>query len=190
MLTGVEVRRKLIHLATLVIPIGYGQSSKETVLTILIPLSLGLLAIDLLRRYHPGLASLFRKLFFGRVLREREENALMGSTYFLLSSAFMVMVFPKRIAIVSLLILIFSDTCAALVGKAMGKISIFEKTLEGSLAFFLSALVIVWCFPRVDRWAGTAAAAAATVIELLPTPVDDNFTIPVTAGAILFFLGG
>ncbi len=190
MLTGVEVRRKLIHLATLVIPVGYGLTSQQTVLALLIPLSLGLLAIDVLRRYHRGLASFFRRHFFGKVLREREENALMGSTYFLLSSALIVILFPKEVAIVSLLILIVSDTCAALVGKGIGRIPIFGKTLEGSLAFFFSALLIVWCYPHVNRFAGGLAAAGATFVELLPIHMDDNLTIPLTAGAILFFLGG
>jgi len=190
MLTGVEIKRKVVHLATLIIPIGYGLTSKEMVLPFLIPLSLGLLAVDLLRRYHSGLAALFRKLFFGRVLREREERSLMGSTYFLLASSLIVVLFPETIAIVSLLILILSDTCAALVGKGIGKWSFFGKTLEGSLAFFVSALLIVWSYPHVDRLSGTLAAAGATVVELLPIPVDDNLTIPLAAGTIMFFAGG
>ena len=190
MLTGVEIKRKCVHLATLVIPIGYGLTSKETVLICLIPLSLGLLAVDLLRRYHSGLASLFRKFFFGKVLREKEEHTLMGSTYFLLSSCLILILFPKTIAIVSLLILILSDTCAALVGTGIGKIAIFGKTVEGSLAFFVSALLIVWIYPHVDPFAGSLAAAGATVIEVLPIHVDDNLTIPFAAGTIMFFLGG
>jgi dolichol kinase len=190
MLTGVEIKRKLVHLSTLVIPLGYELTSKETVLSFLIPLALGLLAVDLLRRYHSGLASLFRKLFLGRVLREKEEHTLMGSTYFLLSSCLVLVLFPKTIAILSLLILILSDTCAALVGKGIGKISIFGKTLEGSMAFFLSALLIVLIYPQGDRFAGTLAAAGATLIEVLPIRVDDNLTIPLTAGAIMFFGGG
>lgn len=190
MLTGVEITRKLVHLATLVIPIGYGLTSKGMVLTFLIPLSLCLLAVDLLRHYHPGLALLFQNLFFGRVLREKEKHTLMGSTYFLLSSSLILILFPKTIAIVSLLILILSDACAALVGKGIGKISIFGKTLEGSLAFLSSALLIVWSYPHVDRFAGTLAAAGATLIEVLPIHVDDNLTIPFAAGTIMFFLGG
>jgi dolichol kinase len=190
MLTGVEIKRKLVHLSTLVIPLGYALTSKETVLTFLIPLSLGLLGVDLLRRYHSGLASLFRKFFIGRVLREKEEHTLIGSTYFLLSSCLTLLLFPKTIAVVSLLILILSDTCAALVGKGMGKLQIFQKTVEGSLAFLVSALLIVWIYPHVDRFAGSLAAAGATVIELLPIHVDDNLSIPLVAGAIMFFLGG
>jgi len=190
MITGVEIRRKIVHLATLAIPIGYILTSEETVLIFLIPLFIGLLLVDLLRHYHSGLASLFRKYFFGKVLREEEKPTLMGSTYFLFSSLLTILLFPKSIAIACLLILTISDTCAALVGKGIGKISIFEKTLEGSIAFFLSSLLIVWVYPNLNRFSGSLAALGATLVEILPIKVDDNLTIPLVTGAIMFFLGG
>jgi dolichol kinase len=190
MITGVEIRRKIVHLATLIIPTGYLLTSEETILLFLIPLFLGLLSVDLLRHYHSGLASLFRKYFFGRVLREEEKLTLMGSTYFLFSSLLTILLFPKSIAITCLLILTLSDTCAALVGKGIGKISIFEKTLEGSIAFFLSSLLIVWIYPNLNRFSGSLAALGATWVEILPIKVDDNLTIPLVAGAIMFFWGG
>ncbi len=189
MLTGVEITRKIVHLSTLIIPIGYGLTSEETVLTFLVPFFLCFLSIDLLRHFHPGMASLFKKYFFGRVLREAEKSSLMGSTYFLFSSILTLLLFPKPIAIASLLILILSDTAAAFVGKGMGKISILGKTLEGSIAFFASALLIVWVYPNLDRFSGFLAALGTTAVELLPTRVDDNLTIPFVAGAILFFCG-
>jgi dolichol kinase len=77
-----------------------------------------------------------------------------------------------------------------LVGKGIGKISIFEKTLEGSIAFFLSSLLIVWVYPNLNRFSGSLAALGATLVEILPIKVDDNLTIPLVTGAIMFFLGG
>ncbi len=190
MITGFEIKRKIIHLATLVIPLGYALSSEETVLLVLLPFFLCYLMIDLLRHFHPGMASLFGKYFFGRVLREEEKRNLMGSTYFLFSSLLAILLFPKSIAIASLLILILSDTAGALVGKWIGKIKIFKKTLEGSTAFLLCSLLIVWSYPQLNRFSGTLAALGATVIEMLPLPMDDNLTIPIVAGVIMFFGGG
>jgi dolichol kinase len=190
MLTGVEIKRKVVHLVSLAIPIGYALTSKETALIILIPLSLAFLTIDILRRYVPGLRSLFERYFIGTVLRERERDQLMGSTYFLLSSVLVILLFPPAIANASLLILIISDTCAAWVGKGIGKVRILNKTLEGSLAFLVSALLIVWIFPGLDRLSASLAALGATVVELLPIHIDDNLSIPFVAGAIMFFLGG
>ena len=187
MITKVEILRKIVHLATLSIPIGYTMLPKETVITIVLPLFLGFLIVDLLRHYYSGMTSLFQRYFLGTVLRERERNTLMGSTYFLFSSILVILFFPKPIAIVSLLFLILSDTAAAIVGKGIGRVGIFEKTLEGSLAFLLSSLLIVWVYPDLNRFWGSLAALGATLIELLPIRVDDNLTIPLVAGAIMFF---
>ena len=189
MVTKVEITRKIVHLATLVVPVGYLLTSEETVLLFLVPFFLCFLTVDLLRHFHCGLASLFRKYFFGRVLREEEKPTLMGSTYFLFSTILTVLLFPKSIAIASLFILILADTAAALVGRGIGRISIFGKTLEGSLAFFFSSLLIVWIYPNLNRFSGGLAALGATVIEILPIKVNDNLTIPLVAGAIMFFLG-
>ena len=187
MISGVEIRRKMVHLATLIIPIGYALTSREAVLLFVIPLFLGLLSVDLLRHFHPGMASLFKRFFFGRVLREEEEPTLMGSTYFLFSSILAILLFPKPIAIASLLILTLSDTAAALVGKGIGQIHIFGKTLEGSAAFFLTSLLIVWLYPNLNRFSGTLAALGGTLIELIPIPLNDNLSIPLVTGAIMLF---
>jgi len=187
MITKVEITRKIVHLTTLIIPVGYAFTSEETVLLFLVPFFLCYLSVDLLRHFHAGMASLFRKYFFGIVLREEEKPTLMGSTYFLFSSILTILLFPKPIAIASLLILILSDTAAALVGKGIGKIPIYRKTLEGAIAFFFSSLLIVWIYPDLDRFSGILAALGATVIETLPIPLDDNLTIPLIAGTIMFF---
>ncbi|MDI7260093.1 MAG: SEC59/DGK1/VTE5 family protein [Thermodesulfobacteriota bacterium] len=187
MITSIEIKRKAVHLATLVIPIGYAFTSEATILIFLTPFFLCYLAVDLLRHFHSGIASLFRRYFFGRVLREEEKPTLMGSTYFLFSSLLTILFFPKSIAIVSMLILILSDTAAALVGKGFGRIPVFRKTLEGTIAFLVSSLFIVWIYPDLDRISGSLAALGAAVIEVLPMPLDDNLTIPLVAGAIMFF---
>ena len=187
MITGVEIRRKIVHLATLVIPVGYELTSRETVLLFVIPLFLCLLAVDVLRHVHPGMASHFKKYFFGRVLREEEKPTLMGSTYFLFSTILAVLFFPRPIAVVGLLILILSDTAAALVGKGIGRVRIFGKTLEGSAAFLITALLVVWLYPGVDRFWGTLAALAGTLIELLPIRVNDNLSIPLVTGTVMLF---
>ena len=189
MISKVEISRKIVHLATLSIPIGYAILPEKTVVVIVLFLFLGFLSVDLLRHYHSGMASLFRKYFLGTVLREEERATLMGSTYFLFSSLLTILLFPKSIAIASLLILILSDTAAALIGKWVGRVSIFGKTLEGSLAFFFSSLLIVWLYPNLSRFSGTLASLGATVVEVLPIRVNDNLTIPLVAGAIMFFGG-
>jgi dolichol kinase len=191
MLPGVEIRRKLVHLSSLAFPIGYSLTSRETVLWAAVPLFLGFLAADLLRRCHGWTASVFERYFLGTVLRERERTALMGSTYFLFSTILTVCFFSKPVAIASLFILVISDTCAAWVGRGIGRIRFSErKTLEGSLAFLVSALAIVWLTPGIGRVGGVFAAVVATIAELLPWDVDDNLTLPLVAGAVMSFVAG
>jgi dolichol kinase len=189
-LEGIEIRRKIIHLATLIIPIGYSLTSKEIVLSFLIPFFIFYLSIDVLRKFHQGLASIFKKYFLGRVLREKEASSFMGSTYFLFSAILAIILFPKDIAIVSILFLIISDTIAAFVGKLFGKISIFGKTLEGSIAFFVASLFIILVYPNINIFQGLIGAVSATIIEILPIKLDDNLTIPLVSGAIMLFAVG
>jgi hypothetical protein len=70
MITGLEISRKIVHLFSLSIPIGYALTSKETALAVLIPLTMGFLGVDL-RRFHPGTASLFKKYLLGRFFEKR-----------------------------------------------------------------------------------------------------------------------
>lgn len=190
MLTGVEIKRKIVHLATLIIPVGYALTSEETVILFLFPFFLALLSVDLLRHFHSGMASLFRKYFFERVLREEEKPTFMGATYFIFSTILTILLFPKPIAIASILILILSDTAAALFGKWIGKIKVFGKTIEGSMAFLLTSLLIVWIYPNLNRFSGSLAALGAALIEILPIRVNDNLSIPLVAASIMFFGGG
>ncbi len=190
MLTKVEILRKFVHLATLIIPVGYALTSEETAILFLVPFFIALLVVDLLRHFHSGTASLFQEYFFGRVLREGEKSAFMGSTYFIFSTILTILLFPKSIAIASLFILILSDTAAALVGKGIGKVKVFGKTVEGSTAFLITSLLIVWIYPHLGRFSGSLAALGATLAEVLPIRLNDNLSIPLVAGAIMFFVGG
>lgn len=56
------------------------------------------------------------------------------------------------------------------------------KTVEGSLAFFVFSLPACLFI----GWAGVGLAALTAVVESLPSPIDDNLTIPVAAA--LFFI--
>jgi dolichol kinase len=42
--------------------------------------------------------------------------------------------------------------------------------------------VVGWCFLG---WVGVAGALAATVVELLPSPLDDNVRIPLGASSAM-----
>lgn len=180
-----EVRRKFIHFSALLIPIGYYFLSQEVVLAVLIPGTFLCLLIDMGRLYHEPTSRVFNRIF-GRVLREHEGFHFTASTYLLFAATLCVIFFDRRVAIVSLLILIISDPTAALVGRKFGRIRLIGgKTLEGSCAFLISALIITFLFPGLRLISKVAGAIAATVIELSPIGIDDNLSIPLGSGLVM-----
>ena len=184
MLLASELKRKAIHLASLVIPVGYYLSPDswhrdwERALLASVIVSL---AIEVFRLNHPRTRNLFRH-FFGELIRNHEEASLLGSTYLLIACLLSIHLFPKPIAVLALCFLIVGDTVAAIVGKSAGRIRIFGKTLEGSLACLLICFGITLFLPEVPFHVAIVGALVATIFELLPIPLDDNFRIPLSAG--------
>lgn len=170
-------------MSSLIIPIGYLFVSKTTAMIALIALMCFFLFFDIIRHHNEAIRQIYEKHLFGKVVRQREQNRLVGSTYFMIGACLCVWLLDKPVAIVSLLVLIVSDTLAALVGSTLGRIPLFgPKTLEGSMAFLLSALLIVVLYPGIPLAWGVAGALLATLVELLPLRVDDNLLIPLVMG--------
>jgi len=180
-----EIKRKSIHLASLAIPIGYYLTPDswmriwERALLASVILSL---AIEVFRLNHPRTRHVFRH-FFGELLRNHEDVSLLGSTYLLIACLLTIHLFPKPVAVLALLFLILGDTVAAVVGKSVGRFRLIGgKTLEGSIACFLVCFGLTLLMPGVPPLVGLVGALTATVFELLPIPLDDNFRIPLSAG--------
>jgi dolichol kinase len=97
------------------------------------------------------------------------------------------------IAINAFTILIISDTTSALVGRRFGRHRFLAKSLEGSLAFFISAVIVILIAPKVSRLpaeyvVGIIAASIGAVVEALPNRIDDNLSIPLAVGFSLWWL--
>jgi len=119
---------------------------------------------------------------------------LNGATCITLSALFLVLFFPKIIAITAFSMVSVSDTMAALIGKTFGRHRFADKSLEGSAAFFLSALIIVAIVPNLNPVAGIVMAIVGTVAEAFIIRIggfriDDNLTIPIFSAiaGLLFY---
>ena len=184
MVLASELKRKTIHLASFAIPLAYYLTpdtwlrSWERALLALVILSL---AIEVFRLNHPRTRHVFRH-FFGELLRNHEEASLLGSTYMLIGFLLTIHLFPKPIACLALAFLIIGDTVAAIVGKSIGRTRLFGKTVEGSVACFAVCYGMTLLVPEIPVPVGLVGALVATVFELLPIPLDDNFRIPLSAG--------
>jgi dolichol kinase len=198
MIPWLEIRRKAMHTWPIIIPIAYRFVTKDTALTIMLPICAFYVFCDIFRHFHDGFRQLFDRVITVNFLREHEKNGLIGSSYFIFGALLAIILFPKPVTIVSLYILIVSDAMAAIVGCGWGRTRIFAKSLEGSIAFFISGIVIVllalqdkplWGQSAMQAhllW-GVLAVVGATLVELFPTGLDDNLTIPLVAGVIMMF---
>ena len=191
-----ELVRKSIHLCSLSIPIIYSFIDRSLALGILIPLTMLTVGTDLARFAIPAVSRWFYN-WFGWLLRRHEQDErnkrLNGASNVLIAATLSVLIFPKIIAINAFAILIISDTTAALIGRRFGRRRFLAKSLEGSTAFFVSALLVVLVAPKaaglpVEYLFGTIAAAVAAVVEASPIKVDDNLSIPVSVGFVLWAL--
>ena len=180
--------RKTWRICAIIFPLVYYFSNKVTAIFIILPVLCFFLFIEFLRF---RIARFNERLFasFGYVLKEKERKTLLGTTIFLASVMMTVILFKKEIAITAMLFLIFADTASAVAGTYFGRIKILNKSLEGSLAFLVTCLLI----GLLAKFSGIAiswpviiaGAFTATVTEFLPLPVDDNFTIALSSGIVM-----
>ena len=84
-----------------------------------------------------------------------------------------------------MLTLSLADATAALIGKKWGKRKLFDKTLEGSLTFLIVSIGLAIILPDLFRLGAIVAAIVATLIELFPSPIDDNLMIPISIATTL-----
>ncbi len=180
-----ELKRKAIHLFALAIPVSYYFLPQTPALLIYSFVALASITADVVRikRYHVGriLTWILRP-----ILRRHERRGFTGSSYILSAMVLSIIFFEKTIAVAVISFIITGDVAAALVGRTFGKLkTINQKTIEGSSAFLFSCLLIVWVIPDFPFWIGVVGALVATVVEVLPLPIDDNFTVPLFSGLVM-----
>lgn len=191
-----ELMRKSIHLASICIPIAYVYTDREHALLFFIPFTILVVFADLLSKRVEFIRSLIY-IFFGKMMRPHELNrkyTLNGASWVMISATLCILIFPKIIAVTAFSVLIISDVTAALVGRKIGKTKFLDKSLEGSTAFLISAIVTVsvigmlaeapliyYLFGYLGSVFGALAEASSRTLKL-----DDNLSIPASIGGILF----
>jgi glycerol-3-phosphate acyltransferase PlsY len=149
------------------------------------------LIVDLLRlKLNP-----FKDIFiilFGSLLRRREFTSLTGGSYLMVASMVCMLLFGanKGVFIACISFLAVGDTVAAIVGLSLGRVRIFRKTLEGTLAGLVACVAIAYIvsiLPGIDMplFIGIIGAVAASVVETLPFEINDNVVIPMFSGAVM-----
>jgi uncharacterized protein (TIGR00297 family) len=128
--------------------------------------------------------------------------ALHGILYYPISVVLLLLLFPARLDIVAAAwgILAAGDGVATLVGRAVGGARWPwnpDKTVAGTAAFIAAASVAggalaLWCRPTETvpiafaRFAVPTAAVVAAFVETIPIRLDDNLSVALSAGGVLW----
>ena len=156
-----------------------------------------IVTMEYLRLNNPKINELTVKLW-KPLMRSCEVNKVSGIPYYVGAALLGVAIFPKPVAILSLLYLAFGDPTASLFGVLFGDRSIrfaHGKSLIGCLSAVLVCGVVTILYGSTLNL-NPSSLAILTVVgafvggfsELLPLEIDDNFSIPLVSGIALWLV--
>ena len=184
-----EIARKLIHIASAVIPLSYIYIINDLIIMLCILSFFVIFSffIEILRKDYFKYSKIFLR-FFGFMLRDNEKkDKLTGATWVFLGALFTFILIPYPFSILALLFLSVGDTFAAIIGISFPYIKIGNKTLSGFFAGFISSILVGICFNfPVSIYILIFGALMASVIEIIPISVNDNITIPLFSGSMMY----
>lgn len=191
-----ELARKALHLLTLSIPFGLLVLGSATALWIVTPLAVIALSADLWRSRSASF-NRFVVRWLGFMMRpaEREsrtgEGTVNGATWVLIAAVLTMWLYAPKIAAAALCMFLVGDAAAAVVGRTWGRIRLpgGSKTLEGSLAFAVTAACFAPWLPGAPYGIGLVGAITAATVEALPLRFNDNLFVPLLSGAAMTAAG-
>ena len=184
-----EITRKSIHISSILLPISYKYIfgyDKRITLLLFVTIAIISIVIELLRLENKNFRKYFH-LFFGVILRKHELHDFTGASYLLTSAIVCVAFFPPEIAFVSMAFLSIGDSLAALIGIKFGKRKFYnsDKTLEGSLACFVSTFIFGLFVFKDMPFLAFLGAFSVTLAEATSFKIDDNVKIPIISGIVM-----
>ncbi len=174
----------------------YGLGTSKSVCVGLLSAGLAFfLAGEYARLKSPRLNAVAIKLM-GPIMRSSEVNRVSGTPFYVGSVLLSVAIFPKPIAILSILFLAIGDPVSSIFGITWGhKGPRFSngKSLIGTAAGMGICAVIAFfylVFTGVPALASALTALAGGLAgggaEMIPLEIDDNFSIPLVSGLALW----
>ena len=193
MRTDLHLTRKMWHMGTGVLGLSiYYQTGASAFNTAALLLTIALIGfgMDFFRLRSDSFNELFCKIA-KPFMRESERNNYSGLPFYAFGVSLSLFLFPEKLAVLSILFLVFADPISSLFGILLGKDKILpNKSLQGCMAGFftcyLLALVYGLAFtsPKFDLIIFAFVGGVIGMIsELLSAfNIDDNLTVPVFSG--------
>jgi len=193
-----EAQRKAIHFTFLLLPLQVVHHwlpwpiERAEWRMLLIAAVLVAMAIDLARIHDRRFRRFFGE-FFGRMIRRHERSNLLGSTYLLLAALLALEVFSPAVAAGAIGCTVLGDGVAGLAGRAWGRHPLFSKSVEGTLAGLAACLAwgaYLVLTGHLSWEVVVVGALVASLVEMLPIPLDDNLGVTLFAGYAMKLMGG
>ena len=149
------------------------------------------IALEVGRWRLPALNGWFQARF-GVLMKQSESSQVLGSTYMAAASLIVFLFFERELAILALLYIAVGDPLAGVLGKRYGRVKIGSKSVEGTLAFAVGAGAVGCALIAggldVPYWVALGGAGIGALMELLPSPLDDNLTVPPVSATLMWAL--
>jgi dolichol kinase len=196
--SDLHIARKLWHMLTgitgMIVFYRNGLST-DRMATILLILAACAFVFEFLRLRDERLNKLAMTIL-KPIMRESEKTSVSGLPFYALGVSLSLFFFPERIAVLSVLFLIFADPIASTFGIIYGRDKILpNKSLQGTLAAFSVCYLATLIYGAVYTGSNInllvfsiLAGLIGALSELCSQVVDDNLCIPVVSGAGLFLL--
>eukprot|EP01025_Chloroclados_australasicus_P008357 TRINITY_DN12935_c1_g1_i1.p2 TRINITY_DN12935_c1_g1~~TRINITY_DN12935_c1_g1_i1.p2 ORF type:complete len:254 (-),score=28.99 TRINITY_DN12935_c1_g1_i1:320-1081(-) len=212
-----EIGRKLWHMShgvSVLLTYWFG-GNQRTGFWVLTLLGTVYLLVELIRVRNPNgqLNALICKIF-GGIMRPHELTGWNGITFYIVGVCASLALFPRDVAVISIMHLAICDPMASFVGRRFGKYTIKYqngRTLAGTTGSFVSGVLLTWFFyglvapnsgrlyesyyiPGYNNWlpvwgvsvlSGVGAAFGESVTI---GNLDDNLVLPLITGMWLCFV--
>ncbi|MBY0472067.1 SEC59/DGK1/VTE5 family protein [bacterium] len=195
--SNVHLARKIWHMSMgLMMAAIYmsGMSRGAAILTLGAALAL-VIGFEMIRLRIPSLNEKVTRVL-GPIMRSSEINQVSGIAYYISAVILSIAIFPKTIAILSVLYLAVGDPVASFVGITYGSKTprlADGKSLAGTAAGILACFLVGVIFLSsiglsipMTLLLAVIGGVSGGVAELLPLEIDDNFSIPIVSGFALW----
>jgi glycerol-3-phosphate acyltransferase PlsY len=167
----------------------YLTYEKKNALYLVGSITLFFLLIDLIRLIYREFNILLFKT--KEILKSKEYKKFSSITLFLTACFLSFLLFERSIASMAVIFIIFGDFFSKYFGMRFGRNKIFDKTFEGSLAFFNACLAggfVLLHYIDLSFPIFLCGALIGTIVEILPLGVDDNFSVSIVSGSFMYLL--
>ena len=188
MLTKLEIKRQLIHalLGIIIVILLYFSIINATILFSVS--AIGLILSFLSRKFNIPVIYGFLQIFDRK--KDLENFPGKGAVFYVIGAFVVVLIFPKEIAMASIMILALGDSVSRLVGPygylkhPFHNEKFFEGAIAGAIAGFLGAVFFVpWLFALIA--ASISMLIEGIDLEIKGFKIDDNLLIPIVAAVVM-----